>query len=309
MGGLAERAVDATYGVYGRHPGCRALHAKGIVCRGTFRASPAASELTTAAHMTGEPVAATVRFSKGSGDPTWPDAATDTRGMAVKFHLPGGDATDIVAATMPSFFIRRPEDFVPLLHALTPRPGTSRKLHPLRLLAFVARHPESLRVFWSSITIKPALSYATTRYEALHAYRWIDAAGTVRHVRYRWLPEAGRADISRSEGKERSPDYLREELAERLAGGPARFTLEVQIAADGDPVDDPTAVWPEQRETRAVGTLTIEAVEEPQDEAANRLVMDPTRVTDGIELSDDPVLRFRRAAYEVSAKRRHAAHA
>jgi catalase len=304
MGGLAERAVDATYGVYGRHPGCRALHAKGIVCRGTFRATPAAAELTTAGHMSGEPVAATVRFSKGAGDPTWPDAATDTRGMAVKFHLPSGDATDIVAATMPSFFIRRPEDFVPLLHALTPRRGTERKLNPLRLIRFVVRHPESLRVLWSSVTIKPALSFATTRYEALHAYRWVDAGGTVRHVRYRWLPEEGEVEISRSEGRRRSHDYLQEEIAERLSLGPARFALEVQIAADGDPVDDPTARWPDSRPTRTVGTLTVESVEEGRDEATDPLVMDPTRVTAGIELSDDPVLRFRRSAYEVSAGRR-----
>jgi catalase len=307
MGGLAERAVDATYGVYGgRHPGCRALHAKGVVCRGTFRAAPAASELTTATHMSGTPVAATVRFSKGSGDPTWPDAATDTRGMAVKFHLPSGEATDIVAATMPSFFVRRPEDFIPLLHALTPRRGTARKLNPLRLIAFVARHPESLRVVWSSITIKPALSFATTRYDALHAYRWVDPAGTVRHVRYRWIPEDGEVHISRAEGGRRSHDYLQEEIAERLRSGPARFTLELQIAADGDPVDDPTAVWPPSRETRAVGTLSVESMERDRDETRDTLVMDPTRVTAGVELSDDPVLRFRRQAYAVSAGRRGA---
>ena len=304
MGGLAERAVDATYGVYGRHPGCRALHAKGIVCRGTFQATPAAAELTTAAHMSGEPVAATVRFSKGSGDPTWEDAATDTRGMAVKFHLPGGAATDIVAATMPTFFIRRPEDFVPLLHALTPRRGSRRKLNPLRLLSFLARHPESLRVMWSSITIKPALSFATTRYEALHAYRWIDPHGAARHVRYRWIPDEGEVDISRKEARDRSHDYLQEEIAERLARGPARFTLELQIAEDGDPADDPTARWPESRETRTVGTLAVDAVAHDRDEAVDPLIMDPTRVTAGIELSDDPVLRFRRSAYEVSAERR-----
>ena len=34
------------------------------------------------------------------------------------------------------------------------------------------------------------------------------------------------------------------------------------------------------------------------------LVFDPTRVVDGIELSEDPILRFRRHAYAVSVERR-----
>src|SRR5439155_5522959 len=34
------------------------------------------------------------------------------------------------------------------------------------------------------------------------------------------------------------------------------------------------------------------------------VVFDPTRVTPGIELSDDPILRFRAEAYRVSSERR-----
>ena len=34
------------------------------------------------------------------------------------------------------------------------------------------------------------------------------------------------------------------------------------------------------------------------------VVFDPTRVVDGIELSDDPILRFRPSAYSVSVDRR-----
>lgn len=37
------------------------------------------------------------------------------------------------------------------------------------------------------------------------------------------------------------------------------------------------------------------------------VVFDPVHVTDGIELSDDPILRFRPRAYAVSIERRTAA--
>ena len=55
-----EHAIDVVNGVFGRHPGYRALHAKGTLCNGTFTALPEASTLTRAAHMKGEPVAVNV---------------------------------------------------------------------------------------------------------------------------------------------------------------------------------------------------------------------------------------------------------
>ena len=83
-----------------------------------------------------------------------------------------------------------------------------------------------------------------------------------------------------------------------------RFTLELQVAADGDPVDDPSAVWPADRETVAAGTLELTGLETERETGGDVLVFDPMRVTDGIEPSDDPILRFRPSAYSVSVERR-----
>ena len=91
----------------------------------------------------------------------------------------------------------------------------------------------------------------------------------------------------------RGPDYLREELHERLASGPVRFTLEAQIAAPGDDPDDPSREWPGDRERVTVGTLELDAIAPDPEADGGIFVFDPTRVTDGIELSDDPVLLFR----------------
>ena len=302
MDPLAQEAVDLLHETYGRHEGHRAVHAKGTVCKGIFTPTPEASRLTRAAHMQGEPVPVTTRFSNGAGNPSTPDYVQDGRGMATKFYLPDGSRTDIVALNLPCFFVRTPEDFVAFTRAgkrlpLINQPGP-------RFALYLATHREALPAVRAFLALKPPASYAHVRYNGLHAFRWVDANGEGRHVRYSWLPEAGEATISSGEAKAAGPDYLRREIVERLAREPVRFTLRVQLAAEGDPVADPTAIWPAERETVAVGTLELTELETGRDTGDDVLVFDPTRVTDGVELTDDPIPRFRSRAYSVSVEER-----
>src|SRR4051794_28389333 len=96
----AQEAVDAANAVFGKHPGYRALHAKGILLKGTFTPSPQAGDLTRAGHMqAGASIPTTIRFSNGAGKPDSADYAPDPRGMAIKLYLPDGSRTDIVAQT------------------------------------------------------------------------------------------------------------------------------------------------------------------------------------------------------------------
>ena len=80
--------------------------------------------------------------------------------------------------------------------------------------------------------------------------------------------------------------------------------LSAAEAMPGDPVNDPSAAWPRDRWRVDVGTLEVSSLETGRETGGDVLVFDPTRVTDGIELSDDPVLRFRSAAYSASVARR-----
>lgn len=64
---------------------------------------------------------------------------------------------------------------------------------------------------------------------------------------------------------------------------------------------DPTASWPTDREERTIGRLEVDEAVRPEGAG---LVFDPTRVTDGIECADDPVLHARAGAYRLSAERR-----
>ena len=300
---LATQAVDAISGVYGAHAGHRAAHAKGVLCAGVFTATPAASRLSRAAHLEGAPVRATVRFSNGSGDPGVPDYSQDGRGMSVKLYLPDGRKTDTVALTLPVFFVRTPEDFVEFTRTRAPDPATG-KPDLERVGAWVGRHPEALPAIEASLSAERPKSYAHCRYNGIHAFRWVNGEGAARHVRFSWEPEAGVASVLKEEARERGPEYLTEELADRLSHGPVAFQLVVQLAERGDPVDDPTAAWPAQRETVVVGRLEVTGPETDRERDGDILVFDPTRVVDGIELTDDPILNFRPRAYSVSVERR-----
>jgi catalase len=294
-----EQAVDAINRRFGSH-GTRALHAKGTLTRGSFTATPDAARLTRAAHMQGSPVEATVRFSNGSGDPHAPDYGPEVRGMAVKLYLPDGSRTDISAQTVPRFPVRTPDAFIGLIRASAPGRGRL-----WRLPLFLATHPEVLPALKANApALKPPASYATCGYHAIHAFKWIDADGGQRYVRYRWVPEASEPSLSPEQAKSRGADYLQEDIRDRLERGPVRFTLELQIAAPGDKVDDPTAVWPAERQTVAAGTLEVTELETGRETGGDVLVFDPVRVTDGIELSEDPILNYRSAAYSVSIERR-----
>jgi catalase len=302
---LAEQVVDAINAVSGVHPGCRAAHAKGILCSGTFVAAADARGLTRAPHMRGEPVRTTARFSNGSGDPGAPDFLRDGRGLAVKFYLPDGSRADVVALTLPAFFVRSPEDFLEFTRARAPLPDTGRP-DMERLGAFLAGHPESQPVIQAALAMKPPASYAQCAYNSLHAFRWLDADGAARHVRYRFEPEAGVATVDDEEAHALGADFLQQEMQARLEREPVAFRLLVQIAGVDDPVDDPTIAWPPERETVTVGRLELTGPELERERDGDVLVFDPTRVCDGIECSSDPILLFRPRAYAVSVRRRTA---
>jgi len=53
-----------------------------------------------------------------------------------------------------------------------------------------------------------------------------------------------------------------------------------------------------------VGTLELTGPDTEREQGDDILVFDPTRVTAGIELSDDPIPRLRSQAYSISVERR-----
>ncbi len=303
----AREVVDAIATVFGAHPGCRAVHAKGTLCAARFTPSSAAASVCRAAQFQDGTLRAHVRFSNGSGNPRSRDAAQDGRGMAVKLYLPDGGTTDIVGLSRRQFFVRTPEDFLEFTRARKPDPETGQP-DLERLGTFLGAHPEAGPAVQEQLASRPPVSYATVAYNSLHAFRLIAPDGTERWVRWHLHPEAGEAAIEDDEqvaGLDR--DYLQQEIGRRLEEGPAAWVLQAAVAQDGDPVDDPTQAWPDDRETIDMGRREVTGLAFDRERDGDVLVFDPTRVVDGVGLSADPILHVRPEVYAESVFRRSGA--
>jgi catalase len=303
---LWEEIVDALDALNdGPHAGFRTVHAKGTFCEGTFTATPEAAKLSRAAHLQGEPVEATIRFSNASGHPRAKDADPITgRGMAVKFQLPDGEATDIVSVPLVVFFARNAEDFLEMTRARIPDPETGQP-DPEKVGAYLAEHPEAGVALQKALPkLAPTTSFATSDYRALHAFCLVDAEGGPHWGRYTWEPEEGPDYLNDEQVAAASRDYLQDEIRERLDDGIARFTLEFTLANEGDPLDDPTVEWEGEHEVIELGELEVLRVVEDAETPGSPIVFDPMRLTDGIEPSADPILAARPKAYSVSIERR-----
>src|SRR5690349_9486986 len=266
---LAGQIHDILRMAPGSSPGHRALHAKGVIASGAFTATGGLAGLTTAAHLTDGTTPATARFSHPGGDPTVSDAVPSARGLAVKLRTPAG-VHDLVTVTSPAFLARDGDAFVELLLARAPDPETGAP-DPARMGAYLEAHPEALPAIEAVLTAKVAASYATLAYNSLHTFFLVDDAGTRTPVRFTWTPVAGVAHLD--DASDRDPDFLAQELADRLASGPAAFDLVAHLGTDADPTDDPTAIWPE-RPTVVAGRLELRAI----DPDAEPIIFDPTNV-------------------------------
>jgi catalase len=286
----------------GTFPGYRAAHAYGRLYAGSFTATPAAKTLSRAAHFQGTPVPVTVRFSGVSGDPR--KKPSNIVAMATKFYLPDGTVTDLIGITLPAFFARTVEEFLAFTEAQTPDPATGEP-SPAKLRAFMAAHPNGARVFQRLQTQPALVSLAQVSYRALHTYYFVNGDGTGRWARYHWEPEAGVAGQPLDELAKQPHDYLFDELEGRLQADPVAFRLELELAQGGDPVDDPSAMWPDGRERIVVGRLELVRPTTEAEIGDPVMMHDPTAVTDGIEVSpDDQIIAARRGAYLVSAAER-----
>ncbi|MGO9605308.1 MAG: catalase family peroxidase [Candidatus Binataceae bacterium] len=297
------KIVDAMHQLFGVYAGYRPVHAKGIVCEGTFSPAPSAASLTRALHLQRDPVKATVRFSDFAGVPQIPDTDPNAspRGMAIKFHLPGGTITDVVCHSYNGFPVSSAEEFLGFITALVASGPNALKPSPFE--QFLVAHPQAMRF---ATAPKPTpVSFATESYYGVDAFRFINAAAAVRYARYQIRPSAGEQYLTAAEAATRSPDFLAEELAERLAKGAALFQLVAQLAEPGDSTADPSQTWPDSRPQVALGTLSIEALRADNEAVQRKMIFDPVNLTDGIELGDDDMPAARSAIYSVSYNRRN----
>lgn len=294
--------VDAFNAVFGKQRPCvRANHAKGVDLQGVFRPSASASSVSKAPHLQKASVPITVRFSNFGGNPTISDTdgLASPRGMSIKFRLPDGSDTDIVAHSYNGFPVATADELREFLLALAAS-GLG-VVKPTPLDDFLGAHPIT-KTFLES-QIPPPVSYGTVSYFGVNTFKFTDAKGKVTFGRYQIRPVAGNRSLPKAEVAKADPNYLSKEIRERVVRGPVRFKLLLQIAEKGDKLDDPSIAWPDTRIRVELGTIEITKAVADNAAAECDLLFLPGALPAGIE-AEDPMINARSAAYPVSFGRR-----
>jgi catalase len=293
---------DALFGV---HPGFRPAHAKGIMLTGSFTPTAEAATLSKAPHLNRPTTPVSVRFSNSTGIPVIPDndPNADPRGCAVRFHLAERVHTDIVAHSTNGFPARTGQDFLEVLTAIAATDLTRFPGSPLE--KYLGTHPAALA--FVQTPKPPPSSFARETYFGLTAVRFISQDGASRHGRYRLLPEAGNEHLDAAAVAARGPNYLFDEIEQRVAKEPVKFRVVAQMAEDGDTVNDVTVQWPDSRKLLELGTLSFTAPVLDEAHEQKQIIFDPIPRVDGIDASDDPLLELRAAVYLLSGRRRRSA--
>jgi len=294
-----DKLVDAFTPSTGEPLGHRRNHAKGICFTGMFEANGAGSTLSHAQVFARGQYPVLGRFNLGTPDPNAPDATVRVRGMGLRISTPDGQEWRSAMIDPPFFPVSTPQAFYELLIA-------SASKDPNAMKTFAGAHPE-IAAFGAWAKSAPWTgSYAEERFNSLNSFVFADSSGTETTVRWSLLPAAQPVSVSPDDLAKRGPDFLEQEIAERVRGGPLRWTMVVTVANPGDPTADPSKAWPEGRRAIEVGTLTVRRIQAERDGPCRDINFDPTVLPSGIRTSDDPFPAARSAAYAKSFDRRTA---
>jgi catalase len=288
-----NKLVDAFKSPDSVRLGHRRNHAKGICFTGVFEANGAGAALSHAQVFTRGHYPVIGRFNLATPDPNAPDATVRVRGLGLQISTPDGQEWRTAMIDPPFFAVSTPQAFYELLLATASK-------DPNAMKTFASAHPE-IAAFGAWAKSAPWTgSYAEERYNSLDSFVFIDGSGGKHTVRWSLLPAAQPVAISPDDLAKRGPDFLEQEITERVRGAPQHWTMVVTVANPGDPTADPTKAWPEDRRTVEVGTLTVQQIQPERDGPCREINFDPTVLPSGMQTSDDPFPAARSSAYAKS---------
>ena len=295
-----SRIVGALAPPGGPALGHRRNHAKGVCFTGRFEANGSGSALTSAPVLAKGSYPVVGRLNLGTPNPMAVDGTVRVRGIGLQIMAPDGQQWRMAMIDLPFFPVATPDAFYELLVA------SGQKDNPDAMKAFAAKHPE-IGAFGAWAKSAPFTeSYAEERFNGLNSFVFTDAQGADHTVRWSLLPAAAVVTIPAEDLAKRPADFLEQDIAQRVAAGPQRWTMAVQVANPGDPVADPSKAWPDDRRTVEVGTLVADKVIAEPDGPCREINFDPTVLPSGMRTSADPFPAARSAAYAVSYDRRTA---
>ncbi len=299
----------------------RVVHARGAVAYGYFEATGTwgdqpIADLTRAKLFAaaGKRTDLAIRFSTVIGGRDSSEAARDPRGFAVKFYTEDGN-WDLVGNNMAVFFVRDALKFPDVIHSLKPDPVTFRQ-EPARIFDFMSQTPESMHMLMQLFSPRgiPA-DYRHMQGFGVNTYKWVNAAGESKLVKYHWIPKQGvrsmtDADAAVVQGGDLG--HASKDLREAIERGEfPEWELLVQVMDDHDhpeldfdPLDD-TKVWPENEfPPRSVGKMVLNANVRNFFAENEQISFGTGVLVDGLDFSDDKMLVGRTFSYSDAQRYR-----
>ena len=300
----------------------RVVHARGATAFGHFEATGKVGDEPISTHTraklfqeAGKRTEVALRFSTVAGGRDSSEAVRDPRGFAVKFYTEDGN-WDLVGNNLGVFFIRDAIKFPDFIHSQKPDPVTFERQVPNRVFDFASQTPESLHMFCLVLSPRgvPA-SYRTMQGFGVNTYKWVNAAGETKLVKYHWLPKQGvkswtEDDAAVQQGRELGV-HTKDLYGAIAAGDFPAWDLHVQLMddhdhpeLDWDPLDD-TKVWPEDEfPLRHVGTMVLDRAPGNFFAESEQIAFGTGVLVDGLDFSDDKMLQGRTFSYSDTQRHR-----
>jgi catalase len=288
-----NEVVDAFAPPGGPALGHRRNHVKGICFTGVFEANGAGSSLSEAPMFLPGQYPVIGRFNLATADIKAADATVRVRGMGLQIAAPGGQLWRMAMIDAPFFPVSTPQGLYELVRA-------SGSKDPSAMKTFGAEHPEIAHFGAWAQSAPWTASYAEEPYNSLNSFVFTSASGAANVVRWSLLPSAQPVPVPPDELARRPPDFLEQEIAQRIKSGPLRWTLVIHVADAADPTSDPSHEWPQNRRAVDVGTLTVRDIEPEANGPCRDINYDPTVLPTGMRTSDDPFPAARSSAYRRS---------
>jgi catalase len=300
----------------------RVVHARGTTAFGYFEAYGAVGDEQIAAYTRaklfqekGKRTDVAVRFSTVAGGRDSSEVARDPRGFAVKFYTEDGN-WDLVGNNLGVFFIRDAIKFPDLIHSQKPDPVTFERQDPNRVFDFISQTPEAMHMVTLLFSPRgiPA-SYRTQQGFGVNTYKWVNAQGDTKLVKYHWLPKQGVKSYTAEDAANIQANDLgshTRDLYDAIGRGEfPEWELCVQMMDDGehpeldfDPLDD-TKVWPEEAfPLKAVGTMVLDRVPQNIFTENEQIAFGTGVLVDGLDFSDDKMLIGRTFSYSDTQRYR-----
>ncbi|MDO8213937.1 catalase [Conexibacter sp. CPCC 206217] len=300
----------------------RVVHARGATAFGEFEAYGTVGDEPIAKftraklfQQKGKKTDVALRFSTVAGGRDSSEAIRDPRGFAVKFYTEDGN-WDLVGNNLAVFFIRDAIKFPDFIHSQKPDPVTFERQVANRVFDFWSQSPEALHMV--TLVLGPRgvpTSYRHMQGFGVNTYKWVNAAGETKLVKYHWLPRQPvqswtEADAAVAQGQELGV-HTRDLYGAIAAGDHPQWELNVQLMDDHDhpelnfdPLDD-TKVWPENEfPLLPVGLMTLNRAPENFFAESEQIAFGTGVLVDGLDFSDDKMLVGRTFSYSDTQRHR-----